>query len=116
MALGKAKARKHTAEDPGTLGAPSPAKQTRSVAHKQELQTLYAWLAQLQDSEDEENAQSLTGGETLIDQLRPTLDPSLPWDWEHQQLWSRCLDSAGFVAGKYLDSGHMVVRSQAEAI
>ncbi|KAL8221675.1 UNVERIFIED_CONTAM: hypothetical protein K2H54_074308 [Gekko kuhli] len=37
-----------------------------------------------------------------------TLDPSLPWDLEHQQLWSQCMGPARAIAGRmwHKDGGH----------
>ncbi|KAL8221083.1 UNVERIFIED_CONTAM: hypothetical protein K2H54_058578 [Gekko kuhli] len=60
-ALEKAKARKHSAE---VNSEATPAKQTRAAARKRELWALYTRLAQLQDSDEEDNVQEVMGGET----------------------------------------------------
>ncbi|KAL8186528.1 UNVERIFIED_CONTAM: hypothetical protein K2H54_073513, partial [Gekko kuhli] len=66
-ALEKAKARKRSAEvNREVNGEATPAKQTRAAARKRELRALYARLAQLQDSDEEDNVQEVTGGETSM--------------------------------------------------
>lgn len=45
---------------------------------------------------------------------RAAMDPSLPWDREHQQLWSQCMGPAVAFSGRYTDSGHLVARSPGE--
>ncbi|KAL8190677.1 UNVERIFIED_CONTAM: hypothetical protein K2H54_058894, partial [Gekko kuhli] len=62
-ALEKAKARKRSAE---VNREATPAKQTRATARKRELRALYARLAQLQDSDEEDNVREVTGGETSM--------------------------------------------------
>ncbi|KAL8211672.1 UNVERIFIED_CONTAM: hypothetical protein K2H54_008522 [Gekko kuhli] len=59
--LEKTKAEKWKKGEPGTSGAATLLKQTRSAAHERELRALYVRLAQLQESNDEEDTQS-TGG------------------------------------------------------
>ncbi|KAL8178237.1 UNVERIFIED_CONTAM: hypothetical protein K2H54_037870 [Gekko kuhli] len=53
-------------EDGASVAAPPP-RGARAAAHKQERQALYARLVQLQESEDEEDTQELSGGGTRFE-------------------------------------------------
>lgn len=42
------------------------------------------------------------------------MDPSLPWDCEHHQLWSQCMGPSVAISGWYTGSGHLVVCSASD--